>query len=217
MTKIGMLGYARVSTHNQRTDNQRAQLIEAGCSELFVDEAVSGAKNHQSGAYTDLFVRVRELRAQGEEVVVCVTKLNRFSRSLGALLEGVEELGKLGVSFTALADGFVYDASSPLSKLMLQMLGALAEFERSLITSRMSEGMEAKVAKGLRRGQKPRLTAAAGVIRASHAVAPQSPAKLAKEWGVSRSSIIRVLGLYGSDEPCISIDEWEAAKERANA
>jgi len=221
------LGYARVSTVHQKTDNQHEQLRAAGCSELFSDHAVSGAKNHESEQYRALFDRARELRSQGHEVTVCVVKLDRFSRSLQALLTGVEELGQLGASFTALADSFTYDATSPMSKLMLQMLGALAEFERSLITSRMNEGMEAKVAKGLRRGQKPKLKLAeVRAIRSSYAesigaeVDPSerlTPGKLAKEWGVSRSTIIRVLELPGFEKPYISLDEWQAAKEVADA
>lgn len=221
------LGYARVSTVHQKTDNQHDQLRAAGCSELFSDHAVSGAKNHESEQYRALFARARELRSQGHEVTVCVVKLDRFSRSLQALLTGVEELGQLGASFTALADSFTYDATSPMSKLMLQMLGALAEFERSLITSRMSEGMEAKVAKGLRRGQKPKLKLAeVRAIRSSYAesigaeVDPSerlTPGKLAKEWGVSRSTIVRVLELPGFEKPYISLDEWQQAKEQADA
>jgi len=221
------LGYARVSTVNQKTDNQLNQLQAAGCTEQFSDHAVSGSRNHESEQYRALFERVRELRIQGHEVTVCVVKLDRFSRSLQALLTGVEELGQLGASFTALADSFTYDASSPMSKLMLQMLGALAEFERSLITSRMSEGMEAKVAKGLRRGQKPKLKLAeVKAIRSSYAESIASggdsserltPGKLAKEWGVSRSTIIRVLELPGFEKPYISLDEWQAAKEVADA
>lgn len=212
------LGYARVSTANQNTENQEKQLTEAGCSELFVDRAVSGSKNHESTEYAALFARVKELREEGHDVVVCVVKLDRFSRSLRALLEGVEELGKLGASFTALSDSFTYDATSPMSKLMLSMLGSLAEFERSLISVRMQEGMEAKVAKGLIRGQKPKLrSSAVKAIRAAYAAGDSTPGKLAKEWGASRSTIIRVLELPGFTKPYVTLDEWEKAKELANA
>lgn len=214
------LGYARVSTANQKTDNQVAKLQDAGCSEIFEDPAVSGKTNHEGKQFKALMDRVRELRDQGEEVMVCVVKLDRFSRSLLALLEGVETLGKLGASFVALDDGFVYDATSPMNKLQLQMLGALAEFERSLIRSRLEEGMEMKVAKGLLRGPKPKLsTAAVKAIRASHAteVPAPSPGKLSKEWGVSRSTIVRVLELPGFKKPYTTRDEWEKAKELANA
>lgn len=212
------LGYARVSTSNQSTENQEKQLSEAGCSELFVDRAVSGSKNHESSEYAALFARVKELRGEGHVVTVCVVKLDRFSRSLKDLLEGVEELGKLGASFSALSDSFTYDAASPMSKLMLSMLGSLAEFERSLITSRMNEGMDAKVAKGLIRGQKPKLrSSAVKAIRAAHTAGDTTPGALAKEWGVSRSTVIRVLELPGFSKPYVTLDAWELAKERANA
>lgn len=215
---VTKLGYARVSTVNQSTENQERQLTEAGCTELFVDRAVSGSKNHQSPEYARLFERVKELRSEGAEVVVCVVKLDRFSRSLRALLEGVEELGKLGASFTALSDSFTYDANSPMSKLMLSMLGSLAEFDRSMITGRMQEGMDAKVAKGLIRGQKPKLrSSAVKAIRAAYAAGDTTPGKLAKEWGASRSTIIRVLELPGFTKPYVTLDEWEKAKERADA
>lgn len=224
--KIGLaavdhqLGYARVSTANQKTDNQVSKLRDAGCSEVFEDPAVSGKNNHEGKQFRALMNRVRELRDQGEEVMVCVVKLDRFSRSLLALLEGVEALGKIGASFVALDDAFVYDATSPMNKLQLQMLGALAEFERSLIRGRLDEGMEIKVGKGLLRGPKPKLSAAAvKAIRASHAteVPTPSPGKLSKEWGVSRSTIVRVLELPGYKKPYTTLDDWEAGKAAANA
>lgn len=211
------LGYARVSTHNQRTDNQEAVLREAGCSEVFSDEAVSGSKNHRSPKYRALMDRARELRAQGEEVVVVVSKLDRFSRSMKALLEGVEELGEMGASFEALDGGFKYEANSPFSTLMLHILGALAEFERSLIVSRMAEGMEAKVAKGLRRGPKPKLTQAqVDAIRQAWATGTKTDAELAKDWKVGRTTIQRVLGIRGFEESYTTLDQWEAAKAAAN-
>lgn len=212
------IGYARVSTVNQKTDNQRVKLQAAGCSELFIDDAVSGAKNSRSEQYRALMARVKELREQGEEVKVCVTKLDRFSRSTRDLLEGVEELAGMGAGFEAIDNAFTYEPASAFSELMLTTLGAVATFERSLIVSRMSEGMEAKVSKGLKRGQKPKLNSASvKAIRASYAAEKQSPAKLAKDWGVSRSTIIRVLELPGFQKPYVSLDEWLLAKERANA
>ncbi|PPF51977.1 recombinase family protein [Rathayibacter rathayi] len=209
------LGYARVSTAKQKTGNQLDSLQAAGCSEIFEDKGVSGAKNRHSDEMAALFARVRELRDQGEEVEVCVVKLDRFSRSLSDLLQGVGELGALGASFRAL-DGFVYDATSPMSRFQLQMLGALAEFERSLIRSRMDEGREAKVEKGLKLGRKPKLTqAAVDAIRLGHSLG-KSPDELAKEWHVSKALVGRVLGIYPSLSPYFSLDEWEAAKEGAN-
>lgn len=212
------LGYARASTKGQSTENQHAALDAAGCSKIYEDHGVSGAKNSTSPGYAALFERVRELRAAGEEVEVCVVKLDRFSRSLSALLRGVEELAQLGASFRAL-DGFAYDATSPMSRFQLQMLGALAEFERSLIRSRMDEGREAKVAKGLRIGRKPKLTrAAVNAIRAGYANGEgKSPDALAKDWKISKALVGRVLGIYPSLPPYFTLDEWEEAKAKAGA
>ncbi|MGO2140844.1 MAG: recombinase family protein [Leucobacter sp.] len=214
MTEI-KLGYARVSTYNQRTDNQVEKLQTAGCSELFIEEPTSGTKNSTAPQFLALMSRVAELRSEGKHVLVCVTKLDRFSRSLKDLLEAVEALGKMGASFTAIDDSFTYDASSPMSKLMLQMLGALAEFERSLIQSRMDEGLAAATAKGLRRGAKPSLTKAqVKTIKAEHE-AGASATEIANEWGLSKSLIGRVLGLYPSKPPYVTLDEWEQARKQS--
>lgn len=210
------LGYARASTKGQKLEIQHASLTAAGCTEIFDDLGVSGAKNSGSKGFTALFERVRELRVAGEEVEVCVVKLDRFSRSLSALLRGVEDLDQLGASFRAL-DGFTYDAGSAMSRLQLQMLGALAEFERSLIRSRMDEGREVAVAKGLRLGKKPKLTrAAVEAIRAGYADGEgKSPDTLAKEWKISKALVGRVLGIYPSLPPYFTLDEWEEAKAKA--
>lgn len=210
------LGYSRGSTAHQKTDNQKETLRAYGVTQIFDDSGVSGSKNHQSAEYAALFARVKELRDQGEEVEVCVVKLDRFSRSLRDLLDGVEELGRLGASFRAL-DGFVYDATSPMSRLQLQMLGALAEFERSLIRSRMDEGRAAKVARGLKLGKKPKLTRAAVAAISAGYSDGKSPDELAKDWKVSKSLIGRVLGIYPSLPPYVTLDEWEEAKDAANA
>ncbi|ROS77939.1 DNA invertase Pin-like site-specific DNA recombinase [Curtobacterium sp. PhB130] len=211
------LGYARVSSVKQSTENQKNLLTSAGCTEIFEDWAVSGAKNREAPGFIDLMARVKELRNAGHEVVVCVTKLDRFSRSLEDLLTSVRELGALGASFQAIDDGFIYDAGSPFSKLVLQMFGALAEFERSLIRSRMDEGRAVKVSKGLRLGKKPKLTqAAVTAIRAGYD-SKKSPDELAKDWNVSKSLIGRVLGIYPSLPPYVTLDQWEADKVRANA
>lgn len=210
------LGYARVSTGKQKTDNQADRLQAAGCSEIFPDKAVSGASNRSAEGFTKLMARVAELRAEGQEVQVCVTKFDRYSRSLEELLVSIRELDALGAHFHAIDDGFIYDPSSPFSKLILQVFGALAEFERSLIRSRMDEGRDAKVAKGLRLGKKPKLTrAAVNAIRDGYAQ-EKSPDQLAKEWKLSKSTVGRVLGIYPSLAPYVTLDEWEEAKAAAD-
>lgn len=212
-----VLGYARVSTAGQSTDNQVAALQESGCTEVFVENAVSGSRNHLAPQYRALIKRAKELSEEGNDVTVRVTKLDRFSRDTQHLLEGVKELGDLGVSFEALYDNFAHDAKSPMSRFLLTMLGALAEFERELIRSRMADGRAVKVAKGQLSGKKPALRlVAVEAIRASYATGTTTDRQLAAQWNVSRSTIDRVLGIHGFTKPYISLDEWEAAKKKAN-
>lgn len=212
-----VLGYSRVSTAGQSTDNQVTALKESGCTEVFVENAVSGSRNHLAPQYRALVARAKELRQNGDDVTVRVTKLDRFSRSTQHLLEGVKELGDLGVSFEALYDNFTHDAKSPMSRFVLTLLGALAEFERELIRSRMAEGRAAKRAKGQISGKKPALRrVAVEAIRASYATGTTTDRQLAAQWNVSRSTIDRVLGIHGFDKPYISLDEWEAANKKAD-
>lgn len=211
------LGYARVSTFKQSTRNQHDLLKAAGCSEIFDDPGVSGTQNHLGPVMQALFARVIELREQGEQVAVCVTVVDRFSRDTVAMIEGVTRLGKLGASFEPL-DGFLaYRANDPGSELMLTIYAGIAQYERAQIKGRMDEGREIKVAKGLKLGAKPKLTqAAVDAIRLGYCLG-KKPGQLATEWKISKTLAGRVLGIYPSLPPYTSLDAWEAAKEKANA
>jgi len=209
-----IIGYARVSTVQQSTDLQREALNASGCTALFIEAPVSGSKNHESPKFQSMMNLVADLRAAGEEVTVRVTKLDRFSRSLPHLLENVERLGKLGASFEAKDDNFVYDANSPTSVLMLSMLGALAQFERSLIKARMAEGRAHAKANGRIFGRRPALTqAAVDAIRKERAEEGTTDRQLAKKWDVSRTLIQRVLNIAGYTQSYVTADEWDAARK----
>ncbi|GAA1494728.1 recombinase family protein [Curtobacterium herbarum] len=209
-----IIGYARVSTAQQSTDLQRRALTASGCTELFIDEAVSGSQNHDSAQFKAMMRRVKELRTRNATVLVRVTKLDRFSRSLPHLLDSVEHLGNLGASFEAADDSFVYDANSPTSVLMLSMLGALAQFERSLIKARMAEGRAYAKANGRIFGRRPTLTqAAVDAIRKERAEDGTTDRQLAKKWDVSRTLIQRVLNIAGYTKPYVTADEWDAARK----
>lgn len=212
-----LIGYARVSTGGQDLQPQVDALTRYGCQEVFTDKGVSGSRNHLSPKFRDVFSRAKELREEGRAVTVVVTKLDRFARNTKALLEGVEELGAMGVSFYAIKDSFSLDMGNPASKLLLTMLGALAEFEASLIRGRMADGKEAALERGMRFGARPALTSAAvRSIREEFARGTTTDRRLAKEWGVSRSTIARVLGLYGNTTPYVTSDEYDKAKKLAN-
>lgn len=208
------LGYARVSTTGQNTDNQVERLKEVGCSEIF-QETMSGTRNARSSTFRSLFDRVKQLREAGEDVEVDVTKLDRFSRSLKDLIDGVMELAELGASFRALDNSLSYEPNNPASKLMLHVFGALAEFERELILSRTSEGTKAAKERGVKFGAPPKLKQAdVDRIKELHATGIYTTNQIARREGVSRSTIHRVLGLYGA-KPYVTREERDAANRKA--
>src|SRR5262249_40278732 len=124
-------GYARVSTDGQTLASQDAQLHEAGCAEVY-SEKVSGAKTDRA--------ELRKLlkRLEPGDVLI-VTRLDRLARSTRDLLNILDEIAKAGAGFRSLADTWA-DTTTPHGRLMLTILGGLAEFERELIRARTSEG-----------------------------------------------------------------------------
>src|SRR5271166_1811472 len=142
-------GYARVSTDGQSVDAQVRQLTKAGCKKVF-REVASGAKTDRA--------QLRRLLGQLEAGdVVTVTRLDRLARSTRDLLNTLATLAAKEAGFRSLGDT---SADTPTShgRLMLTVLGGLAEFERDLIRARTSEGRERAKARGVRMGRKPKLT-----------------------------------------------------------
>lgn len=145
---LPLIGYARVSTEDQNLGPQTDALRAAGCSEVF-EEFASGASRSRPELATALN-RVR----RGDTLVV--VRIDRLARSLSHLLAVVEGLRAKGAHFRSLADPI--DTSGPSGVLVLQMLGAVAEFERSLIRERTKAGLQAAKARG-RVGGNPGLRA----------------------------------------------------------
>ena len=140
--KGALIGYARVSTAEQDTDAQVDALKAAGCARIFRDVA-SGANRERP----ELARAIANCEA-GDTLVVA--RLDRLARSLSHLLELTEGLRGKGAHFRSLADPF--DTASPQGMLMMQMLGAFAEFERTLIQERTKSGIAAAVARGAKPG-----------------------------------------------------------------
>ncbi len=140
-----LIGYARVSTHDQNLDLQQDALQQAGCEKIFVDE-VSGAATARPG----LQQAMDHLR---EGDVLVVWRLDRLGRSLRNLLELVAQLEDKKVGFSSLQESM--DTSSSGGKLIFQVFGALAEFERNLIRDRTNAGLAAARARG-RTGGRPK-------------------------------------------------------------
>jgi DNA invertase Pin-like site-specific DNA recombinase len=142
-------GYARVSTDGQDLATQHELLREAGASLVFSEK--------QSGAKTDRAALARCLASLEPGDTVLVTKLDRLARSTRDLLNTLDAIAKAGAAFKSLGDPWA-DTTSPHGRLMLTVLGGLAEFERHLILSRTNEGRVRAKARGVRFGRKPKLT-----------------------------------------------------------
>jgi DNA invertase Pin-like site-specific DNA recombinase len=123
-------GYARVSTDGQSLAAQGGQLHAAGCVKVF-SEKVSGAK-------TDRAALAKLLKRLEPGDVLVVTRLDRLARSTRDLLNILDTIAKAGAGFRSLADTWA-DTTTPHGRLMLTVLGGLAEFERELIRARTGE------------------------------------------------------------------------------
>src|SRR6202044_444916 len=142
-------GYARVSTDGQSVDAQVGQLTKAGCKKVF-REVASGAKTDRA--------QLRRLLAQLEAGdMLTVTRLDRLARSTRDLLNTLGTIADRKAGFRSLGDTWA-DTTTSHGRLMLTVLGGLAEFERDLIRSRTGEGRARAKARGVKMGRKPKLT-----------------------------------------------------------
>lgn len=142
-------GYARVSTDTQRLAAQVEQLTAAGCEKVF-KETASGAKTNRAQ-----LARVLAQLAAGD--VLLVSRLDRLARSTRDLLNIMAAIDAQGARFRSLGDTWA-DTTTPHGRLMMTVLGGLAEFERELIRARTGEGRERAKARGVKLGRKPKLT-----------------------------------------------------------
>jgi DNA invertase Pin-like site-specific DNA recombinase len=142
-------GYARVSTDGQSVDAQARQLAKAGCKKVFREVA--------SGAKTDRQQLRRAITALELGDVLMVTRLDRLARSTRGLLNTLAAITERKAGFRSLADAWA-NTTTPRGRLMLTVLGGLAEFERELIRARTAEGRERAKERGQHMGRPPKLT-----------------------------------------------------------
>lgn len=147
--QIKTIGYARVSTDDQKLDLQLSALKAAGCTQIYSDTGISGAQFTRPG----LDKAIRTLR-KGDTLIVW--RLDRLGRSLKRLVELVDQLGKREIQFRSLNEAI--DTSSSGGRLVFHMMAALSEFERSLISERTRAGMEAARQGGRQVGRPPSLS-----------------------------------------------------------
>ena len=181
---MAIIGYARVSTDGQSVAAQVAALTVAGAVTVY-REVASGAKSDRE--------HLRQMLDDiGAGDVVMVTRLDRLARSTLDLLHTLRAIADKGAGFRSLADTWA-DTTTPHGRLMLTVLGGLAEFERELIKARTGEGRARAKAAGLSLGRPFKLTDhQRDELRRRH-TAGETPTALAKSFAVSRPTIWRVL------------------------
>jgi len=142
-------GYARVSTDDQTPALQLAALKKVGCKTVFKDDGISGATTKRPA-----LLRCLKKLEPGDTLIVW--KLDRLARSLRGLITMLDELKQRGVKFRSLTEHI--DTDTPTGRAMWQMIGLLAELERSLISERTRAGVKAAQRRGVKFGRKRILT-----------------------------------------------------------
>ena len=181
-----IVGYARTSTVEQEAgfEAQVRELSTAGCEKVFREQVSSvdvTARTELSAALD--FVR--------ESDVFVVTKLDRLARSVAHLLDIVTVLQRKGVSLRILGLGI--DTGTPTGKLLLTVMGGIAEFERAIMLERQREGIAKAKADGKYKGRKPTARTKAAEVHRLRADGI-GPAEIARRLGIGRASVYRVLG-----------------------
>jgi DNA invertase Pin-like site-specific DNA recombinase len=182
-----LVGYARTSTLEQEAglEAQERDLKAIGCDRVFTERVSSVARRSGLEAAID-FVR------DGD--VMVVTKPDRLARSVSDLLGIIAKLQVKGVGLRVLSmGGSEVDTTTPTGRLMLTMLGAVAEFERALMLERQREGIAKAKDDGKYKGRAPTARRKAEEVRRLKAEG-MKPTDIATHLGIGRASVYRVLG-----------------------
>ena len=182
-----VLGYCRVSREDQNLAQQRAALRSAGCTRLFEEKASGGRWDRPQ-----LQRLLDHLRA-GD--VVVVWKLDRLSRSLKDLLHIMEKIGEAGAGFRSITEQI--DTTTPAGRMMMQMVGAFAEFERAMIRERTSAGLAAARAEGRIGGRRKKLDDAKRREIAEAVISGRkTAAQMARIFGISPPTVSRIIAAH---------------------
>jgi len=146
------IGYARVSTDDQNLALQMDALQRAGCDQIFYDEGVSGIAFSRPALDA-------ALAALAPNDILVTWKLDRLGRSLSHLIGITGSLNARGIGFRSLSEAI--DTTTASGRLLFHVMGALAEFERALISERTRAGMASAKARGTHIGRPPKLSCAA--------------------------------------------------------
>ncbi|WP_374680619.1 recombinase family protein [Corynebacterium sp. zg912] len=181
-----IVGYARVSTDDQNLDRQVDQLKAAGAFAVYTEKVSGSTRNRPQ-----LDEVLRYLR-RGDQLIV--TSMDRLARSLVDLHAIVDDLVSRGVSVKFLREGQVYsDHADPIAKLMLGVMGSVAEFERAIIRERQAEGIAKAKKRGVYKGR-ARVLTDEQVGEARRRIAEGVPkAKVARDLGIGRTTLYEYL------------------------
>ena len=177
-----IVGYARVSSAGQSLEIQQEQLTQAGCEKLF-SEKQSGTSTSNRLALQDALEWLRE----GDTLVV--KRLDRLARSGKDLHDIIDKLSRKKVSFQCLQQGAV-DTTTSMGKLVLGILGAVAEFETDIRKERQRDGIEKAKLRGVYKGRPASIDASK--VRELR-TAGMGGAEIAKQMGIGRASVYRLL------------------------
>ncbi len=188
---MALIGYARVSRHEQNLELQLDRLREKGCTKIFTDK-ITGT-NFERKELTAALAFLRN----GD--VLVVWKLDRLGRSLKHLIETVTKLQDRNVGFISLTESI--DTTTPGGKLIFHIMGALAEFERDLIRERTYAGLESARARGRKGGRPKTLEKSSKVALAQKLYADQTHdiKDICKDLHISRATLYRYVGMQSQE------------------
>jgi DNA invertase Pin-like site-specific DNA recombinase len=180
-----LLGYARVSKGDDQTNTLQARALRAaGCRRIF-EEVASGGRWDRPELH-----RLLDHLREGDTVVVW--KLDRLSRSLKDVLHIMERIADAGAGFRSITENI--DTTTPAGRMMMQMVGAFAEFERAMIRERTSAGLAAARAEGRIGGRRKKLDATKRREIAESVVSGRkSGAEMARLYNISEPTVSRIV------------------------
>jgi DNA invertase Pin-like site-specific DNA recombinase len=178
-----VFGYARVSSVGQTLEIQLEQLTDAGCKKVF-REKVSGARSDRRE-----LGRLLKSLAHGDEVVV--TRIDRLARSTFDLFSILKQIVDAGARFRSLAQPWA-DTDDSTGRLMLAVLGGLADVERDLIKVRTAEGRARAQTRGVKMGRKPKLTPEQRMEALGRKANGETNTDIARSYNVSHMTIARL-------------------------
>src|SRR5271169_6289132 len=180
---MAQIGYGRVSTDGQSLTAQVAELKAVNCERIY-QEKISGARSDRKQL-------TRLMAGLDKGDVLVVTRLDRLARSMRDLLNLLGTVAEKGAGFKSLRDAWA-DTTTAHGRLMLTVLGGLAEFERELIRTRTGEGRQRAMARGVVMGRRPKLTAHQRREAIDRREAGEVLTDIARSYNVSHSTISRL-------------------------